>query len=920
MSANGRSPDGNTFSVDGTNVTSNISNGTTNLLLNPDAVQEISIQPDTFAADQGRGSSIQTAVTTKSGSNRFHGTGNYYFTNQYLLANQSLPSVTKYAPFLRQDYSGTLGGPIWKNRTFFFASVDRLASKNSSTSVQTYESPEFLAFAQQKFPNTVETQLFEKYPIVGIRTTNVQSRAQDLFPTDCGPSSSTGIPCDLPVLDQGTFNISPFSNGLQYTGRVDQILDSRDRLYGNYNHSEVSNQNIATRPAFSTTNNYLTYQFQGDWTNTFKASLLNEVSFSGNYVQGNTNIGGNYAVPPIGINFTTGTGQSGGGIFIQHNYTTRDVLIWTTGRHNFKFGGDYYFGDDTYSAPQSNNRPNYYFNSILDFVQGKIYSGSYGSYDPLTGRSKLYQFGGGLNTVDLFAQDEWHVRPNLNLTMSIRWDDYGNAHSLLGLKLTNVVTAPGTTVDERFSTAVVRQTGSNEFSGRKDNNFSPRFGIAYSPGKSQTTSIHGGIGLYNDWITLGEVINKVNGNPPNFVTNGFGVQNPIKPPAAIQMGSSNTYPFGFTLPQLGTTALNPSGGILGLQSSVGGLDPNLHAPRTLNYIAGVEQLLPARLVFGLTYNGSHTFGGLVGTDYNRIAGDLFLDGTRRRINPNFGAINYTSNYDPIVYNAMIVSLKRDFGGQGTIQGSYTFGHNSDCYDGGANENGYEGIADPRYLCARHGDTNFDVRNRVSASGVYRFQTPFASHLLSRQVLGGWEVGSTYVWQTGTPYGMYTNRVFDPIRDANKKVIGLKADSGDYNADGNTEDYPVQAMNLTRKFNRSQFLHANYGKAAYTYSGTQGPGPNNANFWQPAPGTEGGSARGYFRQQPFLDMDASLIKNIPFEIRGVSLNIQLKAEFLNVLNRVNLGGINNNVTDPNFGKILGQGLTPRSSQFGGHISF
>jgi len=918
VSANGRSSYGNTFSVDGVNTGSNITNGTSNVMINPDAVQEISIQTDTFTADQGRGTSMQVAMTTKSGSNQFHGTGNYLFTDQHLLAKQSLPSVTNYAPFLNQDFGGSFGGPIWKNRTFFFASVDKLASKTSSSSVQTYEAPEFVAWAEQNYPNTVETQLFKQYPIQGPVETNVQSTAQDLFPGNCGPGSATGIPCDLPVLVQGTWNTSPYRNGLQYTARGDQILSANDRLYGSYIHSENSGNSLATRPAFSTSNNFLTNAFQSDWTHTFKASLLNEVSFSGNNLKGVNSSGGQYQVPSISINFTTGMGSGGGNTFVQHNYTLRDELIWTTGRHTFKFGGTYYWGDDTSVDPTDNNRPNYYFNSILDYVQGNIYSGGYGAYDPLTGKPKLFQYGAGLNTEGLFVQDQWRVKPNLNVTVSVRWDDYGNAHGILGLKLTNIFVAPGTTVDEQFSNAAVRSTGNNEFPGRLNNNFSPRAGVAWSPGNNQRTNIHGGIGLYNDWITLGEVVDRVDSNPPNYVFNGFGVTLPIKPPSAIQIGTSNTYPFGFNLPQLQSNTLDSNGGIAGLQSGVGGLDPHLHTPRTLNYIAGVEQLMPGKVVFGLSYNGSHTWGGLVGTDYNRKPGDLFQDGTLHRLNPSFGQMWYITNFDPIVYNAMVVSLKRDFATRGTMQGSYTWGHNSDCFDGGERSTGYEQIADPRDLCTRRGDTNFDVRNRISASGVYRFQTPFAKYALSREILGGWEVGSTYVWQTGTPYGMYTNAQFDPIRDSSGKVTGLKPDSGDYNADGMTEDYPNQGTGLPLVYSRNHFIHENYGKAVYTYSGT--PQANGADFWQPAPGVEGDGTRGHFRNQPLLDMDASLIKNIPIVIEGKGINFQLKAEFFNVLNRVNLGGMNNNVTDPNFGKILGQGLAPRSLQLGGHLSF
>ena len=918
VSANGRSAYGNTFNIDGVSTNSNITNGTTNVLINPDAVQEVSIQTDTFTADQGRGTSIQTALTTKSGSNRFHGSGNYLFTNQDLLAKQSLPSVTKYAPFAYQDYAGTLGGPVWRNRTFFFASVDQLASKTSSSNVQTYESPEFVAFAAQKFPNTQETQLLQKYPIQGPVTTNVLSTAQDIAPNDCGPTSTTGIPCALPVLVQGTFNTSPYRNGQQYLFRGDQILGTRDRLYGNYTHSENSGNNIVPRPAFNTSNTYMTNTFQADWTHTFKASLLNEVSFSGNNLKGVQSTGGLYRIPLITIRNTNGMGQGGSNVFVQHNYTLRNSLIWTYGKHTFKFGGDYFWANDTSVDPQENNRPNYLFNNILDYVQGNIFSGGYGAYDPLTGSPKLFQYGAGLNTVDLFAQDEWRVTPNLNLTFSIRWDDFGNAHGILGLKTTNVITAPGTTVDQQFSNAVVRQTGSNEFPGRIDNNFSPRFGFAYSPGNRQTTSIHGGVGLYEDWITLGEVVDRVQNNPPNYVFNNFGIQAPIQPPSAIQLGTSDSYPFGFSLPQLGTTALNASGGILGLQSGVGGLDPHLHPPRSVNYILGVEQLLPGKLVFGLSYNGSHTFGGLDATDFNRIAGDLVVHPTLQRINPNFGGITYTLNNDPITYNALVASVKRDFGAQGTIQGSYTLGKTTDCYDGGQRSVTFENVADPRHLCARRADSNFDIRNRVSASGVYRFKTPLASHLVARQTLGGWELGSTYVWQTGAPYGTYTPNSFDPIRDSTGKVIGMQPDSGDYNADGFGEDYPNQSPNAPSKFNRSRFVHANYGKAVYTYSGAAAQ--NGADFWQPAPGFEGNGNRGYLREQPFLEMDASLIKNIPFEIKSQSLNIQLKAELLNVLNRVNLGTITNNVTDPNFGKILSQGLAPRTIQVGGHLSF
>lgn len=116
ISANGRSSAGNTFNVDGLSVTSNITYGTSNLGLNPEAVQEVTIETNSFKAEQGIGSSIVVSYTTKSGTNQFHGAANYWYTNQDMRARTSLPFVARYAPFARQNVSGAFGGPIIKNK------------------------------------------------------------------------------------------------------------------------------------------------------------------------------------------------------------------------------------------------------------------------------------------------------------------------------------------------------------------------------------------------------------------------------------------------------------------------------------------------------------------------------------------------------------------------------------------------------------------------------------------------------------------------------------------------------------------------------------------------------------------------------------------------------------------------------------
>ena len=129
MSANGRNWSGNQFNIDGLTVTSNVTTGTLNWAPNPDSVEELTVETNTFKVDQGFGSSMVVNMVTKSGSNQFHGSGKYLFNDQHMWAATHFTDPTVgYAPFQKHDISGTFGGPIIKDKTFFFASVEGLRS------------------------------------------------------------------------------------------------------------------------------------------------------------------------------------------------------------------------------------------------------------------------------------------------------------------------------------------------------------------------------------------------------------------------------------------------------------------------------------------------------------------------------------------------------------------------------------------------------------------------------------------------------------------------------------------------------------------------------------------------------------------------------------------------------------------------
>ena len=900
ISANGRSAYGNSFTMDGVNTNSNITNGTSNIMMNPDAIQEITIETNSFKAEQGIGSSAMISIASKAGSNQFHGAGNYFFRDQDMQARTSLPFVAKYQPFTRQDVTGAFGGPVVKNKTFFFASVDMLRSKTASVSTITYESPQFVAWANQNFPGTVGTKLLNSYPITGAVQTGVaQTVQQALGGANCGTGSAANLPCDMPYTVLGTWSGAPFRNGLQYSFRGDQYIHANDRLYGSYVYSTNTAQSLANRGAFSYSILYHTQGVGANWTHTFSSHLLNEASFGLTYIFGGQMNGGLFSIPSISITNTAGEGQGTANTYSQKNYTWKDAVTWVRGTHTLKMGGTYFWGNDLNLNPFG-NRPTFQYQNLLAFVQDQIYTGTYGTYDPLTGKPKIFDMGAKLTTEGLFVQDEWKVRPNLNLTASLRWDDFGNpvgVNGMTGLSqftMTDLYVAPGNTVDQQFTNAAIKVTSNGaQYNHRLDRNVSPRFGFAWSPHGSNKTSIRGGIGLYDDWVTLGESVDRVNFNPPNYLTVNFSQTLPIKPPSAPLLGTNNSYSdfFGYSLPTFPATPLNSLGGLVGVSSSVGGVNPNLVPPRSLNYMIGIQRELPARLVVGATYSGSYAWDGLTGTDYNRYPLGL-INGVQNRLNSSFGQMWYVTNTNVIHYNGMILTARKDLGTRGMIQGSYTLSHTRDLYDGGARSVSYDTSVDPRLISSLPADATFDIRQRVSASGVYRLPTPFDTNIVAKRVLGGWELSSTAILQSGTPYTIY---------NGNNRAAG-----GDYNSDGYNYDFPNIPSGLPQIYPRSSFLGANAGQAVF----------NAAQFTAPTLGTQGDSPRNGFRNQGLINMDASMLKNNRLR---ENWNLQLKFEFFNVLNRVNLGTMTNNLGSSNFGKILSEG-TPRIVQIGARLSF
>ena len=924
VSANGRNSSGNQFTVDGLNVTSNIIQGVSNLAPNPDSVQEVAIQTNTFSVEQGVASSMQVAITTKSGTNELHGTGSYFFNNQDMWARTVFTGRRQ--PFKRHLFNGTLGGPVYipkvydgRNKTFFFGSFESLRSQNTSSDVvRTFESPDFVNWARGKFPNSLGTKVLTERPVVGMVVTGVNRTAAQYFGTGasgCATEATSFIPCDMPVLLEGRSTPSPFRNALQWNIRADQYLNNnKDRIYFNFYDTNLDLETIGFRQGFeSVTDDNFSQAVQANWTHTFSPSVLNEFNFGWIFVQGNRGLDPTipYEVPDINI-----VGQNlnvapawGPATFIQNNWNWRNVVSVIKGAHSLKFGFQAWTGNDDARFNDVNGRTAFTFNNLLELVTDDPFSQGGPLIDPLTGREGPGGYEHLLTTFGFFVQDEWKVKPNLTLTLGVRWDDYGNItrNKEKGVPLGNVVLpAPfadlgedPAQIDQAFMKARVINVDSGVYDGRISNNWSPRVGFAWDPTNKGDWTIRGGLGLYHDWVPLGEA-NRIRGNPPGLLR--LELRRGDVTPPVFSFGTSNRFPYGWVLPQLPTRGVNEFGGLEGVRSSAGGLDRFMEASDTYIYNIAVERRLPKNLVAGVMYSGSRTLDGIVGHDYNRVAGDL-LDGKFDRLHSSFGSIFYETNRNRIYYDAAIFSLRGRFGDRASFQSSYTYSSVEDYGQAGSRVNRDPGIATPSQhnLSQFRAPSDWDFRHRFSMSGVFSMPRFTGSSAFVRHAVGGWELSALVIAQSGAPFNVISTAPFRPVRDSSGKVVGLQPNSGDFNADGVNWDLPNAPTASFGDWDRQ-----NYIRGLFTAG----------DFPLPTPGTLGSLPRMAFRGPGFFQADLGVLKNFQMTEKT---SFQLRFEFFNALNRVNLNNPDGNMASGTFGRSTST-KDARIIQLGARVAF
>jgi Carboxypeptidase regulatory-like domain len=923
-SANGQGQMSNMYVIDGLDVTSGIRQGVLNLTPDPESIQESSIQVNTYSAEYTRASGVEEVMTTKSGSEQFHGSAADWFYYQSMFATTHFTG-SKYLPFHGNNMAGAIGGPIIPHQQFYFYfAVEPLRSSLAANNSITFADPQFIAWAKANYPNTVGTNVLSNFLPTNVTGVSVTSTASSI--SGCGTASTNNLPCTLPLIDLGNFSAPQIRNGTQYFVRVDKSFRN-DRIYGSFYRTLLNYGAASAIPAFSALNNNWQRAFQINYTHTFSGRTLNEAIFGANRVEGDLGSGAkDYTVPSIAV---TGVNTEGGqafgtgfaqGDFIQHNYHWRDVLTHVRGAHALRFGYEGWYGDDVEPFQGPYAQPTFTFDNLLALAQDNAHYENHVMYDPIAGKSVLWSWDAASRTWGLFAEDTWTARKNLTLTLGLRWDDSGNPWSKSATTVFgNFYLGPGQTMGDQVATGFAKASH-NALNHAVTDLLSPRVGFAWDLMGNGNTVVRGGFGVFNNWLTQANVQEEFRGSPPGPITPTF-TAGTATPPVFV-LGTNAKPPFGFTYPPLAGSpicptlgangCLNSQGGIVGANAGIGGINPNLVSPKANIWSVTLEQKFATNFTAAIGYAGSHSYNvvgggnqaGVVsyGQDINAFAGDLLTRAAPKRFNPSFGSISYTDNNRYGNYNSVFFEFKGRLSRNGFFDASYTRSTSKD--DAGV----YPAEAAPSTY---YGPSPWDVPNRFSLTFNYQVPGLNGGKGAVGRATGGWGLSGTSIFQSGYPAMVFSSAPFLAVCQsgalspcsAADPAVSYQAGSGDYNADGDNNDYP-DAKSYSQGNSKSAFLNGVFSSGQFGVpSSFGGEGNEHANqFWQPN----------------FIESDINAYKTTKL---AENLDFQIRFEFFNVFNRVNLTGFDSNLADAGstFGKATAQQL-PRNWQLGGRLTF
>ncbi len=909
INAAGQRQESNSFIIDGAFVDTPSLGGEASISPNPEIVQSVQVNTNQFDAQKGRTSGANVQIYTNSGSNTFHGSGDYFFLNDALTAKTEFES--KVPGFTRQEGGGTIGGPIIKDKLFFFGGVDILRSSQALSGSTTAETQDFVNWAKSNLPNTIGTTYLGLAPPVAYPTTGFVTVSQLEQQTPGYFAPPPGIPGDLNAIGTLNYAYSIPRNGYQWDGRVDDYMGQHDRIYFTTVRTVVNSfANNGPRPELNNAyNNNATFLNLG-WTHTFSPHLLNEMGAS--YIRPSSvyqRVGnqGSTAFPEVYVAGITSF-YPYYGPWAQNTLGWREVLTDTIKSHEIKVGA--YLEN----IRENNTIPpvEYYStNSLLDFVQDEpTYESAYpvnlATQKGVTAKQNYRQ-----PYLGIFAQDNWKATRRLTLNLGVRFDSQGHLTQILNPPFSIFKLGTGSTKDEQVANGFVANPphGSHDAIDHNLWAFSPRAGFSWDLFGNGRTAVRGGFGLFTDRLPYRNFTNLVSGNLPNTFTPSLSVYSNQNP----QMNTC-TFTEGYSLdcPLIIPTNItfDSNGGIVGQRANAGGFTNNTKMGQVENWTLSVQYQLSGSLVLEVNYSGMASHHLPIFTDVNRFAGDLIVNkGKQKRLNQSFGGVNFQTTDANATGHFGSLMLTRQASRGLTVRGVYTFGKGLDAFSTAGNLQGAcacetTNVIQADNFKAQHGRTDFDIHQQVSANAVWTLPNPWSAGWV-KDTLGGWMLSGVAIFQTGLPFTVRTSAPFRPVFDANGNVVGNSG--GDYNADGSNYDVPnVPAFgrHLSGQ-SPSKFLKGIFPASA---------------FPSPTLGVEGNLGRNTYDQPGYSNVNLNVAKIFyaPW-FKGEKANIELRTEMINAFNRVNLTNVDGNMADGNFGKATGQ-LPQRQIQFHARFQF
>ena len=641
ISISGARTDDNLFLLDGTDMSdyqNNSPSGPNGIMYGSESTREFQVLTSNMGAQYGRAMGGVFNAVSKSGTNEIHGDAFESLRNSYTDA-RSFFDGTKPPPFRRNQFAGSLGGPVIKDKTFFHLSYEGL---RSSQSITARPSVPGINLRQGIFPDGHRDQISPvTAPIISYWP----------LPTPGGRNFADGT---------AEFITSPATvvNTDYFQTRMDHQLSSKDSLFGRFTFMDQNQAAQANTPGYLTNVPNGSRFFTLSESRIISARDLNSfrVAFNRNTLSQtqvapnlpalqffpDSQFPGNFSVTGIGLNFTIGL--FGPDFWANTNrYEVIDDVTMSRGNHSIQFGGNYQPAQENQNFE---NIPNgqYSFTSWEGFLLNQASALGQFRGTPLSNTNTIRGF--RINYISLYVQDDWRVRSNLTLNIGVRYDFNGVPSEVNGLisNFRNVV--PGTDLAATGQYVV----GNPLWINPTTKNFQPRFGFVWDPSGNGKTSIRGAVGLFYGRLDARQYW----GNRDGYLAKGYSVNNPTHFPNASQEITSS-----------------------GQTTQVFDTNYNLHTPHNWQWNFNVQQQLTASTVLTVGYTGNRGID-LIGISNPLTPPVSFIDGVLTAPangsvrNPTLASIDYTTSQADSWYNGLTVDLRRRLAAGWQFQFAYTW--------------------------------------------------------------------------------------------------------------------------------------------------------------------------------------------------------------------------------------------------------